>query len=137
MGFLKKKSLGEMKSIKKFRSIVKSLIDATYDLDKASPQFCACLLRLPNDRALTKLRQKIRKSDQQWIKEFIINDGLFSLLMTIEIIMKKYRNNLFVSSILVYKSLACIKEIMNLEYGMQSIINLGDHNSCIEIMAKG
>lgn len=128
-----------MKSKQKtFFLAAKSLINATYNLENASPEFCVNLLECANEKTFSKLQKKINSSNRRWIRDFIRAKGLFALLQCIEKIFKKPKENSFITSILLFKCLSCIKELMNANYGMEAIIRMGiEDKDCVQILAKG
>lgn len=122
----------------KFAQVAQSLINVTYDLENASPEFCVDLLESANEKTFSKIQKKISTSNRRWIRDFIRAQGLFALLQCIEKIFKKTKQNSFITSILLFKCLSCIKELMNAKYGMEAIIRMGiEDKDCIQILAKG
>ncbi len=128
-----------MLALKRFRAVVKSLLTSSYDLTNATPQFCISLLTSSNSPSITtlsKLHRKILNSNRRWIRDFIHADALSVLLSCIEGILNIHGNSLY-AAVLLYKCLACVKELMNLKYGMEAVINMGaDNTNCAYILAK-
>ena len=89
-------------------------------LNSATPQFCIQLLKFPHQKYFLKLRNKIRVSDQNWLDEFIKLNGLYELLKCIELLCKKKSN--ITNSIRLSICISCIKEIMNLEHGIDAVL---------------
>ena len=126
----------------KFRNVVEILLNkksVDYSLAKASPQFCVQLLNITKTKTFDKLLAKIKSSSNEWIKEFIKINGFFTLLFASEkICLQIGGEKTFVKSIMLTKCLKCMKEIMNLNVGMEFIISLAttEDKECIEIFSK-
>lgn len=125
----------------KFRRVARALANLEYDfnLDNASPEFCLHLLENPNLKMLTKMHRKLRTSSKEWIIDFIQLRGLFSLLQSVDRFCKTHKNNtgLF-NSLYLAKLVCCIKELLNLKYGMECIIDMAnDDSSRVNMLAKG
>ena len=79
---------------------VKALVNWQYDysLNESSVQFCIHLLKnISNIKFLKKLNAKLKKSSNEWIKEFVCNNGIFVLLEKMEkysIIYKQHNQSL-------------------------------------------
>ena len=128
----------ELKNI--FKRVAKAIatIDYDYDLKNASPDFCIQLLHYPNLKMLSKLNRKLKTSSKEWIGEFIELKGLFSLIVCIEDICNKRKKSQLFISLILSKCVCCIKEILNLKFGMESIIDtVNEDPSCIQTLAKG
>ncbi len=117
--------------MKKFRLVVRSLLDGTYDLGPlSSPDFCVQLLRLPTQASLSTLHAKLKQSDNQWLSNFILEGGLVRLLTAIETPIERNR-------LVMLKCLQCAKELMNVQYGMEAVINMGvDNTTCASTLAR-
>jgi len=129
-----------MYPLKRFQSVARSLIDVSYDLTSATPQFCLSLLpsvnTSPTLTTLSKLHRKIQTSSRRWIRDFIHADALIALLTCTEAILHRHGSS-FYAAVLLYKCLACIKELMNLQYGMEAVINMGvDNTTCASTLAR-
>lgn len=126
----------------KFRNLVEKLLNKNsgdYSLAKASPQFCVQLLNITKTKTFDKLLKKIKTSSHEWINEFIECNGFFTLLFASEKICNEaIGDKTFLKSLMLAKCLKCMKEVMNLNVGMEFIINLAarDDNECIEIFSK-
>ncbi len=124
----------------RFKSITRSLIDATYSLKTASPEFCVGLLACANETTFKMVHRKLRavKRNRQWIRDFIRADGLITLISCVERIFNRCQINSFVRSIQLLNCLSCIKEVMNSQFGMEAVINLSiGFGECVQILAKG
>ncbi len=92
--------------MKKFRLVVRSLLDGTYDLGPlSSPDFCVQLLRLPTQASLSTIHAKMKQSDNQWLSGFILEGGLDRLLTAIDTPLAR-------KPLVVLKCLQCIKELI-------------------------
>jgi hypothetical protein len=78
------------------------------------------LLVFPHQKYFLKLRNKIRHSEKSWLEQFIKSKGLSELLLCIEKLCKRTSN--IINSIRLSQCISCIKEIMNLKYGMNEEI---------------
>ena len=115
-----------MLPLERFRRVARAIANLEYDyeLNEASPEFCAHLLIYPNIKVYKKLHKKLQTSTRAWIHEFIEHDGLFSLMQSIENPSNNYKNSGFINSLLISKCLNCIKELMNTKLGMESLITM-------------
>ncbi len=126
----------------KFKYMVETLLNknsADYSLNKASPQFCVQLLNITKTKTFDKLLTKIKSCSKEWINEFIKSNGFFTLFFASEkICIQIGGEKTFVKSIMLTKCLKCMKEIMNLNVGMEFIISLAttEDKECIEILSK-
>ena len=127
----------------RFRRIGRAIanLEYNYELNEASPEFCVHLLIYPNTRLYSKLSKKIRNcsiNNRAWILEFIQQEGLFSLILSIEKQCNNYKKSGFFNSLLISKCLECVKELMNSKFGMESLISMAlDDQKCVQILAKG
>jgi len=72
----------------------------------------------------------MKQSDNQWLSGFILEGGLDRLLTAIDTPLAK-------KPLVVLKCLQCIKELMNVEYGMEAVINMGVGNAtCASTLAR-
>lgn len=131
-----KKELCRRRLTEVFKKI--GFVDAKleYNLNQATPLFCIDLLKYPHQRMFLKLRNKIRSSPKSWLQEFIKSYGLYELLKCIENLCKKQSN--IMNSIRMSQCISCIKEIMNLKYGMNAVLDICILDSnYVAILGKG
>jgi hypothetical protein len=120
-----KKTLNRKKLIEIFKKIGNVDPKLDYNLNNASPEFCIQLLNYPHQKCISKLRKKIHTSSKAWLVQFIKANGLYTLLACIEKLCKKTTN--IINSIRLSQCVLCIKEIMNIKYGMEAVLTM-----CIE-----
>ena len=119
-----------------FKKIAFFDVKLDYNLNSASPEFCIQLIKFPHQKYFLKLRKKIRVSDKVWLDEFIKLNGLYELLLCVEKLCKQTTN--ITNSIRLSISIYCIKEIMNTEHGIDSVLtHCLDNPSYRTIFANG
>ena len=116
----------------KFKRIARLLIQSNYELENASPDFVINLLAVKCDLStFQKLNLKILNSPREWTVEFIKLNGIISLLDCVERI--RNQSNIY-GALRFVKCIGCIKSILNLEYGMERVINLD--RDAVQVLAK-
>lgn len=129
---------------KVFRRVARALanLEGEYNLDRAEPQFCLHLLDvMPTLKVLNKLHRKLhRTSSKEWIIEFVQLGGLFTLLRSVDRFLhaKSTSDTTFFNSLILSKIVCCIKELLNVKYAMDAIIELANENqSRVKMLAMG
>lgn len=125
--------------IKIFRRVGRALANLEYEyhLEHASPEFCIQILAYPNLKMFSKLHRKLRVSTKEWITDFIQFKGLFTLLHCVEYLCHRKKHSALFNSLELSKCVCCIREVLNVKYGMESIINLAtEETSFVPIFAK-
>ncbi len=94
------------------------------------------MLNYPHQKYLLRLRKKIRTSSKTWLVQFIKANGLYSLLACIEKLCEKKTN--IINSIRLSQCILCIKEIINIKYGMEAVLTMCIEDvSYVTILGKG
>lgn len=125
---------------RRFRRVARALVnlEGDFSLDVASPEFCLHLLVNPNLKTLTRLHRKLRILSKEWVIEFIELGGLLSLLKCVDQFYRSRTSEQFFNSLVLSKTVCCIKELLNLKYGMECVINLANENrASVRMLALG
>ena len=85
----------------------------------ASPEFCVRLLKSPSVQNYHGIRSKLKSSSEDWITEFLDNDGMEVLLGALERLSSR---KLFVDAVVLLECTYCIKTVLNSKSGLQFMI---------------
>lgn len=127
-------------SAQRFRRVARALanVEGEFSLGEASADFCIHLLESPNLKILTKLHRKLRFSSKEWIVEFIELRGLFVLLRGVEQLCLAKSASSLLNSLVMSKMVCCIKELLNLKFGMDAIVHMAREDpTSIRMLALG
>lgn len=89
----------------------------------ASPEFCVRLLKSPSVQNYNGIRSKLRSSSDDWITEFLDNDGMEVLMGALERLSSK---KLFVDAVMLLECTCCIKTVLNSKSGLEFMIGNRD-----------
>jgi hypothetical protein len=128
-----------------WRKVARALAHKEYDciLEKASPELCVHLLAVtPNLKLFSKLHRKLKSSDKDWSNGFLHSSGLVTLLSCVDVLCSSSSaatsNSSLFSSLLIAKCVCCLKELLNLKHGMESIIEIASSDaSTVNALARG
>lgn len=88
-------------------------------LSEASPEFCVRLLKSPSVQNYYGIRSKLKSSSQDWMAEFLDNDGMEVLLGALERLSSR---KLFVDAVMLLECTCCIKTVLNSKAGLEFMI---------------
>lgn len=90
---------------------------------EASPEFCVRLLRFPSVQTYHSIHSKLKSSSDEWIFEFLQNNGMEVLLDALE---RLSSLKLFVDAVMLLECTSCIKTVMNSKTGLDFMVGNRD-----------
>lgn len=91
---------------------------------EVSPEFCVRLLRFPSIQTYCGIHSKLKTSSNDWILEFLENNGMEVLLDTLENLgsLKLF----FDAAVMLLECASCIKTVMNSKTGLDFMVGNRD-----------
>ncbi|XP_071847429.1 inverted formin-2-like isoform X2 [Apostichopus japonicus] len=89
------------------------------NLENAEPELCIKLLGVPSIQNYTGLKKRISECDDEWMQQFLEQDGLGVLFLAAERICD--RKMTFTDAFLQLEVVACIKSVMNSKIGLDFV----------------
>lgn len=90
---------------------------------EVSPEFCVRLLRFPSVQTYCGIHNKLKSSSNDWMLEFLENNGMEVLLDTLE---KLSSLKLFFDAVMLLECASCIKTVMNSKTGLDFMVGNRD-----------
>lgn len=90
---------------------------------EVSPEFCVRLLRFPSVQTYCGIHNKLKSSSNDWILEFLENNGMEVLLDALE---KLSSLKLFFDAVMLLECASCIKTVMNSKTGLDFMVGNRD-----------
>ncbi|GFN84974.1 inverted formin-2-like [Plakobranchus ocellatus] len=93
-----------------------------HQLDDCDPKACVLYSHSPSVQVYFALRNRLEKSSEAWLNEFIFLDGLESLLDSLcHMVGPKFCG--FSDAILQIDCLSCIRAVLNSQIGMEALVS--------------
>ena len=90
---------------------------------ESSPEYCVRLLKYPSVQNYCGMRGKLMCSSNDWMAEFLENDGMDVLLGALERLSSR---KLFVDAVMLLECTCCIKMVLNSKAGLEFMIGNRD-----------
>ena len=90
---------------------------------EASPEYCIRLLRFPSVQTYHGIHSKLKCSSDEWIFEFLQNNGMEVLLDALE---RLSSLKMFVDAVMLLECTSCIKTAMNSKIGLDFMVGNRD-----------
>lgn len=86
---------------------------------ESSPEYCVRLLKSPSVQNYYGFRSKLKSFTDDWMSEFLDNDGMEVLLGALE---RLNSRKLFVDAVMLLECTSCIKTVLNSKAGLEFMI---------------